>query len=294
MANDPSALLPTPEELAFQAADFSAPAEARDHAFRALEPLVRQAARASARAINADERLREDLHDECLGHIAEKLPHYRPERGPFRVWVHQVLHNFGCDLRRRRRRLREVSLSKEVVGRPDTGSRLTAAVVPEEGAAADLERRFAALRLQLDTCVWPPSRRVDYFAVLLARLRLELADHYRASREGVLPAQEAAERVAVWLPWRNDEEARRFRPDLPTLSDLWRELAPKLGERLGLAEVVAVVNACPPPGTRLSYDTLNQWMFRARKLAHESIGDDAWYAHGFAHLLGLSGRESVS
>ena len=75
---------------------------------------------------------------------------------------------------------------------------------------------------------------------------------------------------------------------------MWSALAPRLGERLGgLQEIVEIVNGMNgvASGTRLTYDTLAQWTYRARKLAQERFGED-WHAAGFARLLCRGGSHS--
>lgn len=164
------------------------------------------------------------------------------------------------------------------------------------GAEEAVERPggyFGGLRAILDAYAWPPSRQIDYYAVLLLQLRLELADLYRATC-GEHPPGEVGERVVVWLPWHSHEDGRRCRSGLPTLADMWSALAPRLGERLGeLQEVVEIVNGMSgmSDDKRLTYDTLAQWTFRARKEAHKRFGED-WHAAGFARLLCRGGSNS--
>jgi DNA-directed RNA polymerase specialized sigma24 family protein len=278
----------TPEEMAVAAADCATPAQTRNDLIVALRPLIEQAALVAARAIHADAQLRQDLLDQSLDHVVERLSKFDPTRGNFQGWTRMVLQNLGCNLRRSRGSRREFTQVKETIeALPDANA---------SGAAEAFERLgsyFGDLRAVLDDHAWQPSRHVDYYAVLLLMLRLELADLYR-STFGERPPGEVAERVVAWLPWHTHETGRCCRPGLPTLAAMWSVLAPQLGERLeGLHAVVEIVNCMNgmAGGTRLTYATLAQWTFRARKEAQERFGED-WHAAGFARLLCRGGDNS--
>lgn len=271
--------------MAVTAADSTTPAQTRNDLILALRPLIEQAALVTARAMNADPGLRQDLCDQSLTHIVEQLGKFDPQRGSFQGWCRMVLHSLGASLRRSRTRRAEVSIpSDQLESQPDRDCSSDEEAIEQLGAC------FLGLRAVLDARAWPPSRRIDYFAVLLLQLRLELADLYRATC-GVRPAGEVVERVVDWLPWHNHEELRRCQAGLPTLAELWAALAPRLGERLGgLQEVVEIVNEMAV-GAHLTRNALAQWMFRARQEAMQRFGDD-WDAAGFSRLLCRGGSTS--
>lgn len=279
---------PTPEEMAVAAADSATPAQTKNDLILALRPLIEQAALVAARAIHANPQLRQDLLDQSLDHVVQRLPKFDPKRGCFQGWSRMVLHSLGCNLRRTQVSRREFAQEKE-----KSEALLHGNASGAEEAIKRLGDYFGGLRAALDSHAWPPSRQIDYYAVLLLQLRLELADLYRATC-GERPSGEVGERVVVWLPWHSHEDSRRCRRGLPTLADMWSALAPRLGERLGgLQEVVEIVNGLNgmTGGTRLTYDTLAQWTFRARKEARERFGED-WHAAGFARLLCRGGSNS--
>jgi hypothetical protein len=146
------------------------------------------------------------------------------------------------------------------------------------------------MRDDLDVCAWPPSRAVDYYAVLLVLLRVEIAAVYRTLWP-VSPPGDVADRAAVALPWRMAEEDRAFRPGLPNLAELWHRLAPRLDQNTGLQVVLEALTDPPPSGPLVSYTALGQWAHRAREMAQERLGPVAWREHGFACLLCSSTQE---
>jgi hypothetical protein len=277
-----------PEEMAVAAADSATPAPSRNDLIVALRPLIEQAALVAARTIYDAPQLRQDLLDQSLNHVVERLPTFDPKRGSFQTWARVVLHRLGCNLRRSRARRKEFTQeNQQIEALPHRN------VSGAEEAIERLGACFIGLRAVLDARAWPPSRQIDYYAVLLLQLRLELADLYRATC-GERPQGEVAERVVVWLPWHTHEGIRCCRPGLPTLAAMWSALAPRLGERLGgLQEVVEIVNGMDDlaGGMRLTYGTLTQWTFRARREAQERFGED-WHAAGFARLLCRGGSKS--
>lgn len=103
---------PTPEEMAIAAADSATPAQARNDLIVALRPLIEQAALVAARAIHADAQLRQDLLDQSLDHVVERLPKFDPKRGCFQGWTSMVLQSLGCNLRRSRGSRREFAQEK--------------------------------------------------------------------------------------------------------------------------------------------------------------------------------------
>ncbi|MFO0878138.1 MAG: hypothetical protein U0840_12380 [Gemmataceae bacterium] len=279
MANGHPDLPTTPEELAQVAADPSTPADSRDGALCALRPFIAEAAHAAARMVHADPQLRQDLLDESYAHIAARLSRFLSKEGSFQGWAYRVLHNHACDLRRRRRGLPGVGLRGDEPARPG-GDEIT---------VQELARLFSHMRADLDRYAWHSSGRVDYFAVFLFHLRHELADLDRSCSDGTLAAEVLADRATGWLPWRPAEQARRFCPGLPSLSVLWDNLTPQLGEGINYNDWLAVLNTDDSPG--VSYQQLAQWVSRSRREAQNRIGAQAWHDHGFARLLSGHGRE---
>jgi hypothetical protein len=271
---------PTPEGLALLARDPTASREQRDAAAVALAALVREVAGQCAGAMRAERQLRQDLIDGSWGHVSERLSSYDPNVGPLGPWLRTVLTRLGHSLRRDRQREARhlMSLASRNEGKPDA-----------QEAAGRLEARFAQMRADLDGCAWPPSRAVDYYAVLLVCLRLEIAAVCRRLWP-VSPPGDVADRAAGALPWRPAEEARSFRSGLPSLAELWRRLAPRLDRVAGLQVVLEALND-PSPEPPVSYVALAQWESRARRMAEERLGPAAWREHGFAQLLCPSPRE---
>jgi DNA-directed RNA polymerase specialized sigma24 family protein len=280
MAPDPAVPSPEPEDLVAQALDPGVSTEDRSAALAALESFVRVVAGQCARRLIADEQVRQDLIDQSFGFVEERLHQYDPGQGPFRPWLNAVLTHFGRDLRRRwqrhARRYRPLPARE-----PGQADRPGGSV---EEALAGLAEGFALMRADLDACPWPAGRAVDYYAVLLVFLRVEMVASYRRAGAEPVPG-DAADRAAEWLPWRAAEEARCFRAGLPPLAELWRRLASRLDGPVGLQVVLDTLNDPPPACGLVGYNTLAQWCFRARTLARDQLGPEAWQEHGFARLL---------
>jgi DNA-directed RNA polymerase specialized sigma24 family protein len=278
MATDPAAD-PCPEDLVAVALDHHLPDEERNAALAALEPIVREVATQCSRRLIADEQVRRDLVELSFGFVQERLEQYDPAQGPLRPWLQGVLTHFGQDLRRRwlRHARRHAPL---LTPEPEQSSPQRPSL---EELTAVLEEGFARMREDLDRCAWPPARAVDYYAVLLAHLRLEMVASCHRAGAAQAPG-EAARRAAGWLPWRAEEEVRRFRAGLPRLDELWRRLSPRLDGCYRLDLLLEALND-PPPGPPVVYSTLAQWCYRARRTARERLGLEAWAEHGFARLL---------
>lgn len=271
----------SPEELAVLARDSRCPPDLRADARVQLAALVLQTARHCCARFRFSPPVCDELLALCWEHVEDHLHNYRPDLGPFLPWLHTVLIRLAHTLRRQH--LRDANLVRNLA--------LRLAAHSDGDGSAQLAVAFARLRNALDHHTWPPSRAIDYFAVLLVRLRVEIALLYRAVRP-LCPAGEIADSVACWLPWRPDEQSRVFRPDLPTLADLWSRLAPRLDHVSGLGIVLDALDTrsgeSPVP-----YNTLIQWFHRAHHFARTQLGEEAWREHGFAHLLRPSTRKDA-
>jgi hypothetical protein len=279
MATDPAAG-PCPEDLVAQALDPDLPLDERHAALAALEPLIRDVARQCSRRLIVDDQVRHDLIEQSFGFVQERLGQYDPDQGPLRPWLQGVLMHFGQDLRRtwlrharRHRPLPDRDLQQNDPQRPSL-----------EEVGASLEDGFARMREDLDRCAWPPARTVDYYAVLLALLRLGMVAWYHRVGGAQIPG-EGPQRAAGWLPWRAEEETRRFRAGLPCLTELWRRLTPRLAGGFRLELLLEALNEPAPAGAPVVYSTLAQWCYRARCTARDRLGMEVWAEHGFARLL---------
>lgn len=266
------------QALACRAVDPACSPEDREAALAALASYIRGVAAGCACYIRAFAQARQDLIDQSVTHAGLALPTYDPGR-PFRPWLQVVLTRHGQTIRRHQARDagRRAALEK----REEPAGHSTS----EEGLGR-LGERFADLREGLDCVAWPPARQVDYFAVLLVFCRVELVR--LACRNRVCPPEEVARQVADWLPWHRQEEARSFRPGLPTLEALWGRLAPALGGNAGLGLVHSVLNGMGP-ARPVSYQSLAGWSFRAREQARDLLGDEDWHGLGLAGLLDAGG-----
>ncbi|MFO0881804.1 MAG: hypothetical protein U0840_31290 [Gemmataceae bacterium] len=271
-----------PETLAAIVVDRSFPPLQRQPAESQLADLVRQVASQCAHFLRADLQLRQDLIDRAWEHVEPRLPLFRPHHGAFLAWVRVVLVRLGHDLRRERQRqtLLHHRLRQHALARHDRLS------YPD--AESQLAEAFAVLRQDLDRMAWSPTGAVDYFAILLVILRVEIATCFQLFR-GHCPPGEVVSQVVSWLPWRADEEQRTFRPGFPPLAEVWQRLTPRLEHADGLA-VIAETLADPPLALSLSYNTLAQWAHRSRHLARLQIGDHCWHHHGFCGLLAPATR----
>jgi DNA-directed RNA polymerase specialized sigma24 family protein len=286
MATDPNAC-PTPEDLVALVLDSATPAATRDAALADLVTIIREVARSCASRLITSDQVRQDIVDESVTFVHERLNQYDPQIGPFRPWLQAVLLHFGMSVRRtwnRRDRRHLPLLESDTLqgGAPATSA---------DESLDQLADSFRRMRTHLDHCAWPPSRAVDYYAVLLVFLRVAMAAFCRRFGMGEISG-EAAEHAATWLPWHQAEELRRFRVELLCLSQLWHRLAPRLDQKPGLQAVLDILNSPTPPRGPVIYNTLVQWCHRARKIAQERLGPEAWN-HGFARLLDSPAQEGL-
>lgn len=135
---------------------------------------------------------------------------------------------------------------------------------------------------------------MDLYAVLLMRLRQSIS--VLAGQAGGDPADRPctlSELIENWLlPWREWEEAERFKPGLPTLLAIWNALRPIVdGPPRGVvaAELCACVAVLTPGPTPLSPSLWNRWVNRAKKHVRRKT-DPADWQDLFAPLLPDSSR----
>jgi DNA-directed RNA polymerase specialized sigma24 family protein len=271
-----------PETLAAIVADPSLPLRQREPAGIQLADIVRQEATQCARFLRADPQLRQDLVDRSWEHVEPRVQLFRSHQGSFLAWVRTVLVRLGHDLRRERQR------NELLINRLRQRARTRSDPLTHLEAMAQLNEAFGVLRQDLDRVAWAPRGAVDYFAILLVHLRVEIATCYQLLR-GPCPPGEVVSQVVSWLPWRVEEEQRSFRPGYPALVQVWQRLTPRLDHAGGLA-VISDALADPPPGRPLSYNTLAQWVHRSRQLAHHRMGEHCWHHHGFSGILAPATR----
>src|SRR5262245_15383269 len=251
MSSDPTDQPPlSPEEAAQRAADPAIPVEQRNEALRALRPLVEQVARQVAASAMAP-YLRQQLVDESFTHVGLRIGQF-PASGEHVLenWLRTVLRNLGRDRYRRSRTRDPLNLAHTGQGRA-AGQEAAASDIPAPDrfpseAPAALAAAFRQMRTVLDRAAWAPAGQVDYYAVFLLRLRLQLAiERRRHSGSPEAPPGEVASWVAGHLPSRGDEEARRIRPELPTLGELWGRLIGHLDGPVHLALGLEALNEQP-------------------------------------------------
>ncbi len=269
----------TPEELVARVQELPPGSPGHEQAVVQLAQYVQCVAEQVARRLHTLGQVSQDLVDQSWEHVEPRLGSFNTENGTFTPWLRTVLHNLGRDLCRRSRR--GVSFDEEQL---DEYPERQANGNPIEDNLEKLTQLFGQMRTALDqlTPCWPPSRAVDYCAVFLVCLRVQLAERYRAlirQYYDEIPLNQLADCVARWLPWHPHEEPRSFRCGLPSIGDLWEQLAPLLNENRGLNVVLTALGE-----QAVSYTTFTQWVHRARQQAQERLGDD-WQLLGFANLL---------
>jgi DNA-directed RNA polymerase specialized sigma24 family protein len=282
-----------PDGLVRIATDPSESGDRRRRARDALRPLVLTEAAGVSERPEFRDLLAPEYFDRVCERVFQNLPQYQPG-GNFLGWVRQEAYFRACDLRRRGRRRdalthaptgqagREQDPLGDVSG-PDPGE-------PPPDPADELAGRFARAREVLDRVAWPQGRGVDYYAVFLLALRVRVALEWRRIPGGEpLAPGASADRAATSLPWREQEQGRRFLAELPPLAECWQALRLVLDlPALGVQEVVAALNASWPPDQAITVGRWNQWTSRARQRAQACIPPDEWqtlFAHWFSFSL---------
>ncbi len=250
------------------------PAEVRAQAWGKLIPTIEAIARQATRP-------HPESADDAVGAIWELLDPsacggknpYDPTNGSFCAWCRVVLYRRALDRARRRGPLGGAALPIPEVEDP--------AGMAEEWAALLMERR-ERLRESLDRLSSPlePTRGVDYFAVLLVQLRLAMARRAGPVLEAECPARppRAADFIAWCVPWTRDEHSRSFKPGWPQLCVVWGKLEDRFDRPpfwVAAGELCACIDGT---GAVLTPDLWNHWVTRAKVLAREVLGAEAWIA----------------
>jgi hypothetical protein len=266
-------------ELARIVIDPSRPLSLRDGAWARLVPIIRQVAEQNASFCR-------DAVEDAVGVVWGMLDpgagggrrKYDPDRGSFRAWCAVVVYRHAVDLWR--------SGKCGVPGLPPAKCEARGAGArPDDAAEREafddiLVERKEQLRAALDRLgreLGPSAHGTDYFAVLLLKLRLAMAE--QVNLEDVLEAEPRrfAEFLAWCLPWVGMEPARRFRDGWPPLSMIWTNLGeclarpphcldgPALCERLSRLHDAVVTP-----------DVWNHWVNRAKKEAQARLAADEW------------------
>ncbi len=287
-----------PTDDALRACDESLQQHERDEAWKRLIPVIEEIAGHVARTYGMSRIVKvsgpragepverhgtSELEQEAVSHVFGKLSTFRAQDGQkpnFRAWCRVILKHLAVDILRRGKKERPV-----VFGDPKTEA--TPATVDEPPApppeaneeTEERLRRASRLREVLDLLssrMPPPSDgRVDYFAVLLLRLRLNVARVAVHSGK-----KDDLDLVAEWLiPWHEHERERRFKDGYPSLAAVWDALArefaaaPPPWEAGRLCEIINGLG----PRTPLSNDMWNQWTNRginAVKKAAEGLAEE--------------------
>jgi hypothetical protein len=220
-----------------------------------------------------------ELEQEAVTHVYHKIGMFK---GPnFSAWCRVVLKNLRKDLVRRYNKSLTVAF-----GDPEEDLCSESSVLPEPEAVQyddrqvdewlKLRREFEhALARMGDALGLPSGKGVDYFAVLLLYLRLNVvrigARLAVLPTQGCDPSQLTAAELAEWLlPWRPADAARTFKPNWPTLQAIWELLATKLNAEpppWPADTLPNLINSLAPP-TRLNAAT---WTKRAREQAERHL-----------------------
>jgi hypothetical protein len=224
-----------------------------------------------------------ELAQEAVGHVYEHLGSFCPQRGTFEAWCRTSLTHLGVDLFRKWRRHARIT-SPEVLAVVATTEEVLTIEKQTEAIEEDLEQLRSCLD---DLCKYGKEaadtrdggEEIDYYGVLVLHLRLVLA--CRASR--VLKAERIdiegglVDFISRRLPWRSDEERRRFRDSDPTLGELWNALAgdidcqPCRGINDRLCRLLSDLG-----GEVVSKQRWATWCQRARDWACRVLGPTRW------------------
>ncbi len=271
--------------LACLVADTTQPQDVRDQALQRLLPVIERLARQVAAKFRGS--LLDDLVAESKSLVWSKIQQFDPQRGRFEDWCRTVLNHWAID------RWRRISMCpvQPAAGGQEAHPALTAAASDDhEDASEQVMKLRTELREVLNRIAWPPSRAVDYFAVLLLQLRLAAVRCLSQEPLSHDPAWRAdlAGLVEWLLPWAPDERSRCLKPDWPSLGELWVTISQRISDPTVKIEADLICRGAaslPPHTTRLTPDVWNQWVHRAKDQARKQVQDAAVWARCFHRLL---------
>ena len=276
-------------ELARIVIDSDLPAFRREGAWALLVPIIQEIAQQNAGFY------REALED-AVGMVWEKHRNYDPNRGSFQSWCAIVLYRHAVDLRRRNKRgaapFPPGECEEKGAGCLDRAAESDEFVDP----LVDRMKRLRAALKRLSLAFVPSPHGTDYFAVLLLKLRLAMAEQVNPADVLDVGGGRFVEFLAWCLPWTGIEPARRFRAGWPPLSVIWNDLEGYL-ERPphGLDGSALCERLSHLRGAAITPDVWNHWVNRAKKVAQSSLPYDEWetlFARFFPDRRSRSCREN--
>jgi RNA polymerase sigma-70 factor (ECF subfamily) len=278
-SNEAEKLPDDPTELARIIADDCTSDDRRNQALGKLAPLIRRLAKAVDRRYGGN--LGFEFIEGALGHYWARRKSFDPKKGTFRSWFWRVLRNRRIDFLRKRQRDRVRQASEaRLDNEPDPAETSGQAREAAEAALATLAKDRRSL---LDRMSWTPESektQVDFFAVLLLKLRLATADGISGVLEdGEEPPDEMANLMAENWPWRKTEEGLRFKLSWPTLRKIWASLRADLNRPPYCVSIAALCEMQTKllDGTLIvTRDLWYQWVKRAKKTAKCKIDPEDW------------------
>ena len=273
---------------------------ARNEASRVVMSIIERVAQKVAWRFNP--WVARELSDTAVAHVYGVLDKYCPCEGKFETWVFQVLYNKARDIWRRRARQRTIFFS-ELLGllseeSQDEGDDSEVSVeelgpvvyppTPWPEIEDEFEVLFRQRREAMDRLAASDTgrSRVNRKAVLWIRLRLGQAHSLQKAPFAIF--QEHAREpwiqdgglggiVAVCIPWQASEAHWSFRPDWPTIGELWKELASRLDAKPEAPDDATFCQLVSDlAGQDLSPGQWQQWCRRAKRWARDVLGSDLW------------------
>jgi DNA-directed RNA polymerase specialized sigma24 family protein len=278
-------LPPDSSALACLVADARQPQDTRDRGLERLTPMIEAIARQVAGGFRSGSH--HDLIAESGSIVWLRMHHFDPARGRFEDWCRVVLYHHACDVWRKANR---GPVLPAAGGDEANAAMESVAMGDARDTSEEAMDRCRELRTVLDRIVWPPSRAVHYFAVLLLQLRLAAARHMtgeQLSRDASWRA-ELPQYVEWLLPWHPDEHQARLKPGWPPLEALWAAICWAIRDPAAKIEAEVICGSIAPllpAAAQLTPDVWNHWVHRAKEQARTRVQDDAVWTRCFSRLL---------
>lgn len=250
--------------------------EERDRAMEALLPAIREVACGAASCFGP--RWQQELVDVAPLIMWAKMTQFNPHRGTFRSWCWITLRNAFSDIVRMSARAEAAAV------------KCGEALIRHKDAPADWQselrkcnERLIRTREILDRVACRPdeAHEVHLYAVFLMRLRQGMTVLVsKQLGDAVQPRYSLSkfieDRFLVWQAW---EQAERFKPDWPSLLEIWNVLRPTVDtppHRVEARDVCERVAALTHDRRRLSPSCWNRWVNRAKACARARIDPQEW------------------
>ncbi|MCS6849723.1 MAG: hypothetical protein NZ700_00970 [Gemmataceae bacterium] len=281
----PQGLPADPTGLARIVIDPNQPKKTRDEAWNVLIPTIEKIAESTIRCKFPGAK---EGHShwaavqDAVSLIWQKLdpvasggqPKYDPAKGRFQSWAKRVIHNHLITLCRQTKPSKAAKtddeLEEHVPEPPNTR---------EEDVDIWDKRWEELLKLlnRLGVDMKPTSQGTDYFAVLLLRLRLALAERIEEKQVKELQWHEYSfsDFLERLLPWSDADTERRFQSDWPTLREIWQDIKecfdqpPFSLDGRGLCQRLSALRGSP-----VAPDLWHQWVRRAKTQAQKHASND--------------------